>query len=191
VIGRRLLAACLALGLAVALLACSDDDGGGDGASPAASPEATPLTMAEWAVQVCAFSVEAADTLDVPGTDDPSTLTLEEREERAADVLAPRAEALSETAEDIAALEPPEEAAGFNAVIATTMADVAAAWLDLVAVAETARTGDDLDTANQAFLNTQNEADRDVIAAYQSLGADAKAAVSQEEDCGVLNDIRS
>ena len=65
------------LALAVALVACGDGDTGGNRQSPTASLEPTALTVADWADQVCALAVEAG--LDVPGTDDPSTLTLDER----------------------------------------------------------------------------------------------------------------
>jgi len=190
-IGRWSLLACSILALAVALVACDDDGGDGDGASPAASPEATALTVADWADQVCALAVEAADTLDVPDTEDPSALTLEERKQRASEVLAPRAEALGETADQIAALEPPQPAAEFHEVLHTTMADISIAWLDLVDVADRAQSGVQIDAGNETFMQAQDVADAEVVDAYEALGADVTAALSQPEDCGILNEIRS
>jgi hypothetical protein len=111
--------------------------------------------------------------------------------QRAAEVLAPRAEALGATADEIAALEPPEGAAGFHEVLQTTMAAVSSAWLDLVDVAERAESAEEIDAANNVFIQAQNEADAAVIAAYHVLDKEVTAALSQPEDCGILNEIRS
>lgn len=192
---RLLLAGC-ALAVAAALVACTDGDngsgnGGGseDSQAPAASP--TPLALDDWVEQVCALAVEAADTLDVPGPEDPETLSLQERKQRAADVLTPRARALKETGQDISRLEPPEEAAEFNEVLRITMLDVASIWQDLVTEAEQSESAERLNQANDVFIQGQNEADAAVLAAYDALDDETAAALSEPEDCGVLNEIRS
>ena len=191
---QRLLVAGCALAVVAALVACTNggDSGNGDSEdspAPAASP--TPLALDDWVDQVCALAVEAADTLDVPGPEDPETLTLAERKQRAAEVLAPRARALEETGQDISRLEPPQEAAEFNEVLRITMLDVASVWTDLVNEAEQAESDERLNQANDVFVQGQNEADAAVIAAYDALDDETTAALSEPEDCGILNDIRS
>lgn len=167
------------LALSAALVACDDGDTGG----------ATAPTVADWADRVCALSVEAADTLDTPEA--PAALTLEERKQRAAEVLAPRAQALGETAQELFALQPPQPAAEFHEVLHTTMADISGAWLDLVDAAGRAESADELDAANEIFIQAQDDADAEVIAAYEALDDQVTAALSQPEDCGILNEIRS
>jgi hypothetical protein len=148
------------------------------------------LTVEAWAEEVCALSVEAANTLDTPNPVDPATLTLEERKQRATEVLAPRARALGETAQQVRALQPPPAAAEFHEVLHATMADVSGAWLDLVDGADRAASADELNAANEIFIQAQDEADAQVIAAYEALDDEVTAALSQPEDCGVLNEIR-
>ena len=188
---RRPLFVCCALALAVALVACGDGDGGGDRQSPAASPGDAALSVEAWAGQVCALSVKAADTLDVPGPEDPETLALDQRKQRAADVLAPLAQALGVTAQDLADLQPPAAAAELHDVLRTTMADISLAWQDLVDAAERAESSEELNAANDVLIQAQNEADAAVIAAYHVLDREVTAALSEPEDCGILNEIRS
>ena len=191
-IGFRSLLACSVLALFATLVACGDGDNAGSRQSPTAGPgDATALPVPAWVDQVCALAVEAANTLNTPGPTVPVTPTLEERKQRATDVLAPRARALAETARKIRALQPPEPAGEFHEVLQTTMADISSAWLDLVDAADRAESSDQIDAANATFIQAQDNADAMVIAAYQALDAEVTAALSQPEDCGILNEIRS
>lgn len=175
-----------ALGLLASLaLACGSDDD-----APVASPLRT-LTLTEWSEDLCALSAVAADTLDVAGPKNPETLTLEERKQRAADILAPRAASLTTTAEAVSALQAPGAAAAFQEVFESTMSDVAAGWQDLVDAAARAQSFGELDAANGAWLQVQDEADGSVIAAYRNLDDQTTAALVQPEDCGILNEIGS
>lgn len=186
---RSLIAASI-LALSLGILGCGDDDRD-TSPTPTASPTAAPLSLTEWARQACAFAVQAADTENIPGPQDPSTLSFEERKQRAADVLAPRADALAETAQAIAALHPPESAAAFHGVFHMTMSDVAAAWHTLVDTAAQAQTAAELDGANEVYIQAQASADARVITAYDALANEVTAALATPVDCGVLNDVRS
>ena len=191
-IGFRSLFGCTVLALTVALVACGAGDKAGNRQSPTAGPgDATALPVTAWVDQVCALAVEAANTLNTPSPGVPGTPALEERRQRATDVLAPRAEALGTTADKIAALEPPQAAAGFHEALQTTMAAVSSAWLALVDVAGRAESAEELDAANETFIQAQDNADAKVIAAYDALDRQVAAALSQPEDCGILNGIRS
>lgn len=189
-IGYRPLFACSVLVLNGALFAC----GGGDdnsGTSQTASPvAATPPTVTQWAEQVCALSVEAADALKTDPVD-TSVMSLAERKQRAAEVLAPRAATLRDVAREISGLQSPQLTAEFHTVLHTTMADVAAAWQRLVDTAESAQSIDELNAANDVFTQAQDQADVKVVVAYGALDGQATAALSQPADCGVLNNIRT
>jgi len=190
---HRLLVAASVVAAAASLFACSGG-GSGNGSEGRQTPALSPLpalALVDWAERVCALSVEAAGTLDPPAVGDPETPTLAERKQRAAEVLAPRAEALAGTAQELAGLQPPEPAAGFHETLQTTMAGIAAAWQDLVDAAEQAQSGEKIDAANGVWTQAQNEADAAVIAAYDRLDDETTAALSQPEDCGILNQIRS
>jgi hypothetical protein len=189
-IGFRSLQACSVLALIGALVACGNGDN--DRAKPAATPSAAAaLTLDVWADKVCALAVEAADTLGAAGPVNAEAMSLEERKQRAAEVLAPLAKSLGATADELAALEPPEAAADFYDVMQTTMADISSAWLELVAAAGAAQSGAEIDAANEAWTQAQDAADAEVVAAYEALDSEVTAALSQPEDCGILNDIRS
>ena len=191
-IGFRSLFKCPVLALTVALVACGDGDSAGNRQSPTAGPgDATALTVTAWVDQVCALAVEAADALGAAGAVNPEAMSLEERKQRAAEVLTPLAEALGVTAQDLAGLHPPEPAGEFHEALQTTMADISSAWLDLVDAADRAESSDQIDAANATFIQAQDNADAKVIAAYQSLDAEVTAALSRPEDCGILNEIRS
>lgn len=168
------------LALAAAFVACGGGDTGGGR-----------LALDDWADQVCALSVDAAATLDARGPEDPSALSLDERKLRAAEVLAPRARALAATAVDLSDLRPPKAAAGFHDTLYTTMADVYGAWLALVDEAVRAETTEQIDAANALFIQAQTVADAEVVAAYEALDEQVKAALSQPASCGILDEIRS
>ena len=174
-----------------ALFACGDDSADSNRASPTSSPSgAAALSVSDWANQVCALSVQAANTLDT-SPDDPATLTLDERKQRAAEVLAPRAQALGKTARELSALQAPGPAAAFHEVLHTSMARVSAAWLDLVDEAGRVESADQLNAANQIFIQAQDQADAEVIAAYEALADQVTVALLLLQDCGILNDVRS
>jgi hypothetical protein len=190
---RFLFVGCVfTVALVAALAACSEDEGDSDRAKLAGSPSAAAtINLDVWADKVCALAVEAADTLDAAGAANPGAMSLEERKQRAAEVLAPLAKSLGATADEFAALEPPEAAADFYEVMQTTMADVSSAWLDLVAAAGAAQSDADIDAANEAWTQAQEDADAAVVASYATLDAEAKEALSLPEDCGILNEVRS
>jgi hypothetical protein len=142
-----------------------------------------------WAQELCVLSADAAEQLAVPEASPPA-VTLEERVQRAMDVLKPRAEALDMTANAIGALNAPAAAVEFNETVHSTMSDVAAGWLDLVAAAEEAESTQDLDAANTVWIERQTAADSEVATAYQQLDADVSDALAQPADCGVLNEVR-
>jgi hypothetical protein len=189
-IGYRPLFACSVLAVSGALFGCGGNDDK-SGQSPTASPAVTtPLTVTQWAEQVCTLSVDAADALNTDPVD-TSVMSLDERRQRAAEVLAPRAATLGDVAREISGLQSLQLTAEFHTVLHTTMADVAAAWQRLVDTAKNAQSVDELNAANDAFTHAQDLADAKVVIAYGALDGQATAALSQPADCGVLNNIRT
>jgi len=183
VINRLFVAVC-AVAFAAATFACADGSSVGDnegGEAPVACP-LPPLALVEWAQRACALSEEAIDTLDVPGSEDPKTLTLAEGKVRAAEVLAPRAGALLQIAAKLRDVQPPQAAAGLHDALQTTIADVAAAWQDLVRAAEQADSTAELDAADAVFIQAQNEADAAVLAVFDSERTTGCAARATDGD---------
>jgi len=189
---RMLVAAGLLAVAAVLLAACSDS------APPPATPTPTPLSLDDWAEQFCALSAEAADTLDVPAPEDPETLTLEERREWVFEVVAPRVEALDGTAEELAAMHQPlavvDDAQGFLDIHEMLLPELGRITAALSRVVYAAKYGtEEINTAYDRFVRVQNEVVESLESYYCNnwvVSDETRAALSQPQDCGLLNGIR-
>ncbi len=154
------------------------------------------LTVAEWGKQVCALSVKAAAALDVPGVGSPEVLTLTARKERAAEVLAPRANALAAAAAELAAIQLPRAVqassgtfANYHAVLQRTIADLATAWQALVNSAASARSAEEINAANVVLMRADDKADQtlDLVGNPYLVSGEMRKALAEPEDCGILN----
>ena len=152
--------------------------------------------MAEWGKQVCAFSVEAAAALDVPGLGSPEALTLTARKVRAAEVLAPRANALAAAAEGLGAMQPPKEVqessgafTNYHAALQRTIADLATAWQTLVNSAASARSAEEINAANVVLMRADDDADQTLALVGNAylVSDEMRKALAEPEDCGILN----
>jgi len=190
-----------AAGLAVLSTSCG---GNGSQGTPTERPSEEPsgdlpqLSLVDWAERVCALSAEASDTLDIPGPENAEAMTLGDHRRWVAEVMAPRAEALSNTANEMGSLQPPgtvARAAGefqdFHRLLQASLADIAAA-LGGVVVAAKFGSEEEVNAANDVFIRAQAEVIDSLYGAWVWLTDDEmRAALGQPRDCGVVSEVRA
>lgn len=190
-----------AAGLAALSTACG---GNGGQSSPTGSlpeePSGAPaqLSLVDWAERICALSAEAAGTLDVPDPENADAMTLGDRKRWVAEVLAPRVEALSKTADEMDRVRPPSTvatAAGefqdFHRLLQLSLADIAAAMGGVVVAAKFG-SEEEVRAANDVFIRAQAEVIDSLYGAWVWLTDDEmRAALGQPEDCGVVSEVRA
>lgn len=193
----RLTLVVATLAAAAALIATScggngDQDSSRDSPSALGSP--TPLSMDDWAEQVCALAAAVDDNLDVPDKEMQGTLT--ERRQWVAEIVAPRAEELALIEEDIATLHPPNEVVEFAGTFTNyhddfrlTVNSIVGAWQELVDTAEEAQSTGEINAASIAFARAKREAIEGMTPLDQAwlVSDNMRKALSEPQDCGFLH----
>jgi hypothetical protein len=151
----------------------------------ACGSEAEAVDGPTWASGVCAAGAKfAAAIVNSRDNEDPSSLELAERKERAAHLGQIESDAAHRFAEDLDAIEPPDAARDYHQAITQLARDIEKAVDHQVDAIQKATTPQQVAVANASAQFELQGSNAEVTAAGAKLPNDLVQALSAQDDCG-------
>lgn len=154
------------------LMACGGGEGGGGS------------SIAQWAAQTCAAAERLADAEDVGGGVDPTTLTLEERQQRAAGIGDELTTIFDEVGSALKAIDPPASVENYHEALigqAEALSEAVTAQTDAIGKADSS---EDIEAANAELNIALERTEADIAEAAEDMPREAVAALRGVNNCG-------
>jgi hypothetical protein len=147
---------------------------------------AEPAEPAEWAAGMCSASERFAQAIleSRDEVEDPSSLDLTERKERAARLGEAEIAAAQELADELDAIEPPEDAREFHEALITQANDLVRAIEEQVAAIEEATSAQQIAVANASAQFELQGSRTEVNAAAAGIPDDLVDVLANQPECG-------